>query len=524
MRSPCFFILTAISVIILTAGTGTSPVSAAALPRPPNFIVILIDDLGHGDVGCYGCKDIPTPNIDSLARNGVRFNNGYSTCAVCTPARAALLTGRYQQRYGLEWVLSPHKKTGVCQYGLDERELTLGDLLRKAGYATASIGKWHVGDREPFFPTRRGFDYFYGYLEAGHYSLNPSLDEKDHPTHPWFRWALANGGIEGARYYYDYYNAPVYRNHERAGFHGYLPEVLTQESIQFIEKNKNRPFFLYLAHVGMHTPVQATAKYLQRFPTLNDDHMRLSYAAELSAVDDGVGEILAKLRALNLESNTVIFFSSDNGGPSFWKPRPEILDTIKAGTPLGAPLPGGKDDVKAVSELFQWRIGANGSDNLPLSFGKGVLYEGGLRVPLIVQWPGVTPAGKVSDAVVSHLDIVPTCMAAAGAKLPADRAYDGADLRPYFEGKTGDWTDRPMFWRIWKDRGVRKQNWKMVWSGDAPARLYDLAHDIEEEHDLAPSHPEIIKQLQVDWTEWNKQNVAPLFQYEDLGRAWHKPD
>lgn len=495
-------------------------------PRKPNFIVILIDDLGYADLGSYGSKEISTPNIDKLARQGTRFTNAYSTCAVCSPARAALLTGRYQERYGLEWVLSPHKKTGSCLYGLDEHEQTLGDLLRQEGYATAAIGKWHLGDRKPFFPTSRGFDYFYGFLEAGHFYLNPKPEEKEHPTHPWFRWALSNGGLEGAKYYFDYYNAPVFRNDKAVGFQGYLPEVLTEESLRFIEQNKERPFFLYLSHVGVHTPVQATEKYLKRFPALNDDKMRLSYAATLSAVDDGVGEVVAKLRELNLENNTVIFFSSDNGGPSFWKPRPEILDTIKSGTPLGgaAPPKGKESDIATISELFQWRIGANGSDNLPLSFGKGVLYEGGLRVPFIVKWPGVAPADQVSNAVVSHLDIVPTCMAAAQGKLPADREYDGADLRPFFEGKTGNWTDRPMYWRIWKDRAVRSKNWKMVWSGDAPARLYDLTNDIEEEQDLASTHQEVVKQLQADWAVWNKKNVAPLFQYEDLGRTWRHSD
>jgi arylsulfatase A-like enzyme len=487
-------------------------------------VVILIDDLGYHDLGIHGAKDIPTPHIDDLARHGTRFTNSYSTCAVCSPARAALLTGRYQERYGLEWVLSPHRTTGTCQWGLDVHEKTLGDLLRREGYATAAIGKWHVGDREPFFPTNRGFDYFYGYLQAGHFYLNPDPDERDHPRHPWFRWALSNGGLEGVRYFFDYYNAPVYRNHEVAGFHGYLPEVLNREAVQFIEKNRKHPFFLYLAHVGMHTPVQAPEKYLNRFPSLSDDHMRRSYAATLSAVDDGVGQVMAKLRELDLAKNTIVFLSSDNGGPSFWKPRPEILDTVKAGTPMGAPRPGEKPDYRAVSERFQWGIGANGSENDPLSFGKGVLYEGGVRVPLVIQWPGVVPAGRVSDAVVSHLDIVPTCVAAAGGKLPADRQYDGADLRPFFAGAAGDWTQRPMFWRIWKDRAVRQGNWKLVWSGDAPPKLYDLPNDIEEEKDLAAAHPDIVKRLQAAWTEWNSKNVAPLYQYKDLGRSWHRPD
>jgi len=512
---------------VWAASLGATQVLAADPARKPNFIVILMDDLGYRDVGVYGSKEIPTPNIDRLAHEGMRFSNSYSTCPVCSPARAALLTGRYQGRYGLEWVLSPHRTTGYCQWGLDVREKTLGDLLRQEGYATAAIGKWHVGDREQFFPTNRGFDSFYGYLQAGHFFLNPDQAEKEHPSHPWFKWALSNGGLEGAKYYYDYYNAPIYRNKEAGGFQGYLTEALDNEAIQFIEKNKARPFFLYLSEAGMHTPVQAPEKYMNRFPKIADDRMRRSYAATLSAIDDGIGDIMAKLKALGLEKDTVIFFTSDNGGPSFWEPRPEILDTIKAGTPLGAGLPAGKEsDLSAICELFQWRIGANGSDNHPLSFGKGILYEGGVRVPLIIKWPGVVPAGKVSEAVVSHLDIVPTCMAAAGGKLPADREYDGADLRPFFAGKTGDWTDRPLFWRVWKDRAVRQGKWKLVWSGAATPRLYDLSRDLEEKNNVAAANPAVVQQLQTAWTEWDKKNVAPLYQYEDLGRAWkmHRAD
>jgi arylsulfatase A-like enzyme len=303
-----------------------------------------------------------------------------------------------------------------------------------------------------------------------------------------------------------------------------LTDVLNREALEFIQRNKDRPFFLYLAHAGQHVPVQATEKYLSRFPTLSDEKQRRTYAAALSAIDDGVGQIVAKLREEGLEKKTVIFFTSDNGGPSYWKPRPEILDVIKAGTPLGAPRKGEVLDYRQVSERFQKSIGGNGSENLPLSFGKGILYEGGVRVPLIVQWPGVAGAGKVSDAVVSHLDILPTCVAAAGGQLPADREYDGADLHRYFAGKAGDWTDRPMFWRVWRDRAVRMGKWKLVWTGDALPRLYDLAADIEEEKDLAAEHPAMVGKMKQAWKAWNKKNIAPLFQFEMKGGPWKGDD
>jgi arylsulfatase A-like enzyme len=506
------------------AFAGAIPARAAAAATKPNFIVILIDDMGYSDVGAYGSKDIPTPHIDSLARHGARFTNAYSSCPVCTPARAALLTGRYHERYGLEWVISPDRRTEKTPYGLDVREKTLADLLRGEGYATGILGKWHLGDQPQYFPTRRGFDYFYGYLQWGHFYLNQSPYALAHPTDPWLLYSKKIGGEDAVRYMIDVSNAPVYRNEKVAGFEGYLTDVLNDEAVRFVERNKDRPFFLYLAHDAQHVPVEATEKYLSRFPSLSDEKLRKTYAAALSAVDDGVGRILAKLREHDLEKNTVIFFTSDNGGPSFWKPRPEILDVVKAGTPLGAPKPGEKPDFRVVSRRFQWSIGANGSDNEPLSFGKGILYEGGVRVPYIVRWPGVVPAGKTSDAVVSHLDIVPTCVAAAGGRLPADREYDGADLRPYFEGKTGDWHDRPMFWRVWKDRAVRMGKWKLDWSGEARPRLYDLAKDVEEEKDLAADNPDVVKRLQADWTAWNGKNIAPLFQYEAKAGPWNRGD
>jgi arylsulfatase A-like enzyme len=234
----------------------------------------------------------------------------------------------------------------------------------------------------------------------------------------------------------------------------------------------------------------------------------------LSAVDDSVGEILAKLKELGIDRNTAIVFTSDNGGPSFWRPRPEIVDTINAGGGFGREMMGLDDnatspDVAALSERYQWNAGANGSDNEPLAFGKAVLYEGGIRVPYIVRWPGVAAPGKVSDDIVSSLDLLPTFLAAAGGKLPTDREYDGVDLRDSLGGKPNDLTGRTLFWRIAQDRAVRSGNWKLVWSGDAAPRLYDLSTDIEETKDLAAAHPEIVKKVQADWTDWNKKNLPP---------------
>ena len=211
------------------------------------------------------------------------------------PGACGTVDGRYQERYGLEWVISPDRKTGKTLYGLDVHEKTLGDLLREQGYATGAVGKWHLGDQPQYFPTKRGFDYFYGYLQWGHYYLNPTKYELEHPTDPWILFAKQFGGDDAARYMIDVSNSPIYRNEKVAGFQGYLTDVLNQEALQFIEKNKDRPFFLYLAHAAQHVPVQATEKYLSRFPALTDEKFRRTYAAALSAVDDGVGQILDKL-------------------------------------------------------------------------------------------------------------------------------------------------------------------------------------------------------------------------------------
>ena len=502
------------AVSCLLAAHLCSHVAYAAERRgKPNVIIILVDDLGYSDVGAYGAQDVKTPHIDSLAESGCRFTNAYATCPVCTPARAALLTGRYQQRTGLEWGISPDSKTGVTECGLDEKEKTIADLLKEEGYVTGALGKWHLGDQPKFFPTARGFDCFYGFLQGGHFFLNTDESELANPTNPIIKYARTHGGDRVAESVFRTYNAPIYRNEKIAGFEGYLTDVLNREAVAFIEQNKDRPFFLYLAHAGQHVPLQATEKYLSRFPSLNDDKLRKTYAAALSAIDDGVGDISAKLKELNLYDNTIIIFTSDNGGASFWEPRPEILDVIKAGAALGAPKNGETPDFREVSTRYQWAIGANGADNRPLSFGKGILYEGGIRVPLIIRWPGVANADKSSDAIVSHLDILPTAISAAGGKLPGDRAFDGKDLRPCLQDAPGAYSDRTLFWRVWKDRAVRSGKWKLVWSGEADPRLYDLSNDLEERNDLAPNNRAIVEMLQNQWTEWNKNNVDPRFQW-----------
>ena len=360
-------------------------------------------------------------------------------------------------------------------------------------------------------------------MQWGHFYLNQGPYALAHPTtlapFPEEDWRRGRGPLHDRRL-----NAPIYRNEKVAGFEGYLTDVLNDEAVRFVERNKDRPFFLYLAHDRAarsrrsHREVPEPLPFAQRRETAQDVRGGPQRRGRRRGPDPGQaagarpGEEHGDL--LHQRQRRAEFLEAATGNS----------DVVKAGTPLGAPKPGEKPDFRVVSRRFQWSIGANGSDNEPLSFGKGILYEGGVRVPYVVRWPGVVPAGKTIDAVVSHLDIVPTCVAAAGGTLPADREYDGADLRPYFEGKAGDWHDRPMFWRVWKDRAVRMGKWKLDWSGEARPRLYDLAKDVEEEKDLAAENPDVVKRLQAEWAAWNRKNIAPLFQYEAKAGPWNRGD
>ena len=255
----------------------------AVEPNRPNVILIVADDLGYGDIGVHGCKDIPTPNIDALAAGGTRFSSGYVTCPVCSPTRAGLLTGRYQQRFGHEFNPGPR---AAANFGLPLTESTLADALKAAGYPTALVGKWHLGGRPDYLPTRRGFDEFYGFL-AGAHPYVPAV-------------------VPGAR-------APILRGTAPVPDPEYLTDAFGDEAVAFVQKHKDEPYFLYLAFNAVHNPQQATQKYLDRFPNLAGG--RKTYAAKLSAMDDAIGKVAAALRETGQEQRTLIFFLSDNGGP-----------------------------------------------------------------------------------------------------------------------------------------------------------------------------------------------------------------
>lgn len=341
---------------------------AVVATAAPNLIVIMADDLGYADVGFNGCKDIPTPNIDSIASHGVRCTNGYVSYSVCGPSRAGFMTGRYQQRFGFE--RNPQYKPNDPDMGLTRKEKTIAELLAPVGYHSGIIGKWHLGAHAPTsHPMKRGFNEFYGHLGGGHKYMPEDLVIKDS--------AKARGEAES-------YRTWILKNHTPVSPRKYLTDEFSDEAVSFVERNKAQPFFLFLSYNAPHTPLQATTKYLDRFSHIKAAK-RETYAAMVSAIDDGVGFLLETLRENKLEEKTIVAFLSDNGGP----------------------------------------ITKNASLNTPLRGAKGDVWEGGLRVPFALQWKGTLPAGKTYDHPVSSLDFAATMAALSGAKVDKAKPLDG---------------------------------------------------------------------------------------------------
>lgn len=436
-------------------------VPGAATPRRPNVVILLLDDLGYGELGCQGNGEIPTPHLDSIARDGVRFTQGYVTAPFCSPSRAGLLTGRIQTRFGHE--LNPVGKANLDPAaGLPLSETTLAQRLSRAGYATSLVGKWHLGGTPPYHPQRRGFDRFFGFLHEGHFYVSPGTDVVSHlrPNEP----------------PYDEEN-PLLRGSKPRAEKEYLTEAFTREAVSFVRSNRRRPFFLYLAYNAVHSPMQVPRRYPDRFPGIRDPHRRV-FAGMLSALDDSAGAVLKAIHEAGLDRDTLVFCLSDNGGPT--------------------------------QELT--------SSNRPLRGGKGQLYEGGIRIPFLARWTGRLPAGKVEQRPVSSLDLVPTAMAAAGAPLsPAET--DGVDLLPYLGGARTGVPHETLFWRMGASIALRRGDWKLVRQAGrgAPAsafELYDLARDPGESMDLAAREPERARELRaaldrLDAEAWRVVQAQP---------------
>ena len=425
--------------------------------RKPNLVVILADDMGYGDIACYGSPDVATPNIDSIAQNGTRFTDGYVSCAVCSPSRAALLTGCYQQRFGHEFNSGPIEREAQVGFGLPSSARIIPQYLKPAGYRSMAVGKWHLGARPGYHPQERGFDEFFGFLTGG----NDFVIRRT----PGARAVGADGeepNIRAER------RDPIRRGKDPVAEDRYLTDAFGDEAVRFIERNKNNPFFLYLAPNAIHTPLHATERYLDRFANIKNEKHRM-LAAMTSALDGAVGALLAKLRETGLEKDTMLVFLSDNGCPVM----------------TGA--------------------GTNG----PLNGQKVTYYEGGIRVPFMMQWPGRIPAGKTYREPVVSRDILPTFLVAAGIAPPSSAVFDGVNLLPFLNGK-GTPHDA-LFWRGGQGRAVRKGKWKLVEFGDSFSRLYDLSSDLGEKTDLAAKYPQVVKELRAAWNAWSAQMATPAW-------------
>lgn len=434
---------------------GPAQAEPAGASSPPNVVLVISDDQGYRDVGCFGGPEIRTPNLDRLASEGVRGTNFYVAWPACTPSRGSILTGRYPQRNGLydmirndminyghryseaEYALSPE-----MTLGLDVREVTIAQALKKAGYATGAVGKWDSGRAKRFLPLQRGFDKFYGFANTG----------VDYWTHE--RYGIPS----------------MYRGNERIKEPGFTTHLFRREAVQFIEENRDHPFFLYLAFNAPHGAsslefrgVQAPEEAIRKYSGRKPDDQRTVYMACVTDMDEAIGDVLSTLEKRGLAENTLVVFQSDNGG--------------------GGPC-----------------------DNAPLRGGKSQMWEGGLRVPFIARWPGRIPAGTVTDAFLTSLDLFPTFLAVAGAESPRGVVLDGFNMLPVLQGKTRS-VRNEMFWERRGDRAARVGSLKWVETGKGGG-LFDLSQDVGEKHDLSSERPELLARLKARFAAWKAEMEA----------------
>jgi arylsulfatase A-like enzyme len=469
------------------------PAQASAGPRPPNIVVIVADDLGYNDLtfagGGVARGAVPTPNIDSIARDGVEFVRGYAGNATCAPSRAAILTGRYPTRYGFEFTPVPKQFSRVVAYirredarppfyhedrvpdvpplaelGVPTSEIMLPELLREHGYRTLGLGKWHLGEAEPFRPARQGFDEYLGFLAGAAMFLDPDDPDvvnakQDFDPIDRFLWANLAFAVSkdgGPRFEPD----------------AYMTDFLAREASRAIRANRARPFFLYLAFNAPHTPLQALRSDYEALADIADHRLR-TYAAMIRALDRGVGDVLAALRENGLEQNTLVLFTSDNGAA----------------------------DYVGIEDL-----------NAPFRGWKMSFFEGGVRTPFFARWPGRIPAGSRFEAPVAHVDVFATAAAAAGAAMPKDRVIDGVDLLARLRGEGSGRPQDAIFWRSGHYRSILAGSWKLQVS-ERPAKtwLFDLASDPTERSDLSAARPDKLAELEAVLAAHERQMAPPLW-------------
>ena len=476
-------------------------VQAVAAATRPNIIVILADDLGYADISAYKIDRFHTPNIDRIGMEGVRFTDGYATAPVCGPSRAGLVTGRYQERFGFEYNLDLVQANSAEGLGLAVGEVTVGQLLKDAGYHTGLIGKWHLGSEDRFYPTNRGFDEFVGFLPGETSYIDPKQPGVHASYGPLGDSALTSqatpqvADADQERRLSRIAASFVRRStneiiegpdrHVVQNDNQYLTDYFGDRATEYIQRNSKsgKPYFLYLAFNAVHAPHMVTAKYYDRFPQIHDHEMRV-YAAMVAALDDNVGRVVDAVQAAGQANNTIIYFASDNGCAAYF---PGLCSCT--------PLRGGK-----------------------LSH-----YEGGTRVPFMMRWPGHIQPGMVYRDVVSLLDVLPTSVIAAGGKLPTDRVYDGVDLMPYLTGKKTGSPHDMLAWRRLPLFSIRQGDWKLWESVDDKTGkygdyklLFNLKDDLNETTNLADKYPDKVKELEGLVHQWAKEMTDPRW---PTGRA-----
>lgn len=424
------------AIVLLALRIGSPVPEANAAERKPNIVFILADDHGYGDLGAHGARDVRTPNLDRLARDGARFTDFYANHPICAPSRAGLLTARYQHRFGFE---NNGPMSADLPNGLPRDVPTVPERLKSAGYRTGMTGKWHLGLMPFHAPTARGFDFYYGTLFGA--------------------MAYVPEGASGSK--------TVVRGTEIEPMPAHVTEAFGDEAVSFIERNRDDPFFLYVSFTAVHAPMQTTQRYLDLFPD-EPDPKRRKYLGMLAAMDDAIGDIVAAIDDNGLAEDTLILFSSDNGGPT-WQTT---------------------------------------SANRPLNGVKALTLEGGIRVPTIVRWRGTIPAGQVLSTMGIGHDLTATAMAVAG--IGPDDDIDGVNLMPFVTGKATGNAHEELYWRMGPQGAMRQGPWKLVKVGDV-SYLFNLNDDIGERTDLAAGMPERLQAMEAAWQAWSDSMQRPAF-------------
>lgn len=439
-----YFKIAVILVLILTINSFN--IKAQTKSRKPNFILIVADDLGFADLSLNGSKQIPTPNIDKLAHEGINFTQGYVSAPVCSPSRAGLLTGKNQVSFGHDNNLGGSQPGFNPEYlGLPITEKTIATRLKSLGYVTGLIGKWHLGNEPQFHPLKRGFDEFWGYTGGGH---------------DYFLWNPNGKG----------YKSPIECNYKTPQPITYITDDKGDECIDFIKRHKNEPFFLFTSFNAPHAPMQATKADLELFKHIKNEKRR-KYCAMVYRLDVNVGRIMETVKQEGLAENTMVVFISDNGGP----------------------------------------VDSNESINAPFNGQKGILLEGGIRVPFIMNWKGKLPGGKTYKNPVISLDFAATFFELAGGKVTDEIKFDGVNIMPYVLGENTEIPHESIKWRFTISAAIRDGNWKLIRLPDRLPMLYDLSNDISEQNNISLENIDRTKTMLKTLGDWDVSQPHPLF-------------